>query len=204
MNGKNGMTPQTKILLALILVVGAAAAFYFLGYKPLQEQQQQLQAQISEAEQQIETEQTKIAGINKRKEEIEDGKLSGSAVEVYDSSNGEWAAVSDIMKRYATSYSLSFGEPQCDDGTYVRRSMAVTFTAADYTTAKQILAELAASRYRNIIKDIKLTSTGSTSDAKFTGFNADNPVQGSANIVFFETVKGAENTTGLKMNSNGN
>lgn len=203
MNRKNGMTPQTKLLLILVLIIGAVSAFYLLGYKPLQEQQQQLRAQISEAEQQIETEQTKIAGINKRKEEIEDGKLSGSAVEVYDSSNGEWAAVSEVMKRYATSYSLSFGEPQCDDGIYVRRSMTVTFTAADYTTAKQILAELAASRYRNLIRNIKLTSTGSMSDAGFTGFNADNPVQGSANIVFFETVKGSTNTTGLKMNSKG-
>lgn len=201
MNGKNAIDAQTKLVLIIALVIAAAASFYFLGYKPLKEQEAQLRSEISETEKKIETEQKKISGINKRKEEIADGRTSGSAVEVYDNSNAEWAAVSEVMKRYATSYSLSFGSSKSDDGVYVRRGMNISFTAADYTTAKQIIAELAASRYRNIISDIKLTSTGSKGSAGFAGFNADNPVQGSVSITFFETVNGAEDTTGLKMNS---
>lgn len=200
MNGKNALDAQTKLVLIIALIIAAAAAFYLLGYKPLKEQEARLRSEIAETEQKAETEQAKIAGINKRKEEIADGMVSGSAVEVFDNSNAEWAFVSEIMKRYATSYALSFGEAKSDDGVYVRRGMQISYTAADYTTAKQIIAELAASPYRNIISDIKLTSTGSDAGADFTGFNADNPVQGNISITFFETMKGVKNATGVKVN----
>lgn len=179
----NKLSAQAKLIIIAVLVILIGVGYYFLVFKAYNTKEEKVKQEISSMQAQIDAENTKIAGINKRKAAIEEGKTLGSIVWPADNSNAELAFLSGLLKQNTTTYSTNFGgAPQGD--TYVRRSVSVNYTSPSYAQARAVIDEIASSGFRNIITNVSLTSGGKE------GFNDENSdVSCSFTVTFIESVK---------------
>jgi len=181
-SGFKKLSAQAKLLIVVLIALAAILAYYFLVYVNFNRQELELRTQIGQLNDEIAVEQAKIDSINARKKAIEEGKKLGSAVEPYDNSNTEWAVLSGFLKKYTTTFSLSFGKPAEAD-VYARRSVNVNFVAEDLEHARAAIDSIADSKYRNIIT--KLTFNAQPADK---GINGVGPVSCSFTVTFLESM----------------
>lgn len=175
------LSAQAKLLIAVLVAAVLFLAYYFLVYRYYNEQEALLRSRISQLQAEMDDEQIKIDSIIARKRAIEEGKKLNSAVEPYDNSNTEWAVLSGYLKKYTTTFSLSFSEPP-EDAVYARRSVAVNFVAPDLESTRAAIDEIADCRYRNIIT--KLTLSAQPTDK---GLNGTGPISCSFTVTFLES-----------------
>jgi len=183
-------TTREKILILVCSIIALGIFYYQFAFSGFQSQMAQYDT--ADLEDQVMVEETRAMKLSQMKEDIANasGKTLGE-VAVYNNQSNEIQALNDILSGRATSISITWNQPTLTDMT-VRRDASISFTAADYATAREILTDLSNCRYRLIINDVSLNAKDTeTSLTESAGINA------SVTVTFFETADGAATTQGL-------
>lgn len=178
----NKLSAQAKLIIIAVLIILIGVGYYFLVFKAYNTKEEKIKSDITAMQGKIDAENTKIAGINKRKKDIEQGKALGSIVFPADNSNTEAAFLSSVIKRNATTGSYSIGGAQKSE-TYVRRNVSVSCVSPSDAQARAVLDEISSSGLRNIITNVSMTASGKN------GFSSDGDVSCSFTVTFIESVK---------------
>ena len=149
-------TKKETVLLLLLTALIMGLLYYQFVYKDIQNKKAMYDTAAIEDE--ILSEQTKRAQIDKMKKEIEENQNNENAgyVATYDNQKAEITSLNDILAD-ADTFSLGFDKATAVDDA-VRRNINVSFTAKDYRTAKAIISALHDSEYRCLIRDLTITA----------------------------------------------
>ena len=176
-------SPREKFLLLLLVIVFLIGAYYLGVHLPVKNQLEEAELRKEE----LHLELTALRAQRDRmdymqkviaeKEAQADPGLPLVApydnfTQMMDQLNGILAGVAD--------YSLTF-DPVVAEGALVRRPVLMSFTAASYARAQEILRSLEYGRYRCQISDLTIMGTES-------GVGGG-PVSVSATVTFFETTE---------------
>ncbi len=148
----------------------------------------------------LEDELTVLSAKASRKKTMEDyiDKHSDEEVgevAVYNNLANEIDALASVLSENVENVSINWNEPVLSNKT-VRRNANITFNASSYTTAKQIVKNIANLQYRCIVTQLSMSTDSDSS------LNRTDNVSVSMTVTFYETTEGSTNTSGLVESSN--
>lgn len=186
---------KSEEIVLLLLAAALIGLFYYqFVYKGLQEAKVQYNTSVLETE--LAAYQTKAASMQQMQEQIESGKLtSDGVVATYNNQKQEIIALNNIFED-AETFNLNFQEPTAYSGdTTVRRGLQITFAAASYETAREMLEELYHCEYRCLLQDITISPSnrGNGGSNSLSG----GAVEVSVTVTFYETLYNAPSTDGI-------
>lgn len=181
---------REKVLILVLVVLLVAACYYFLVVKNVADTKAENDLQLQEIQQQIEL-QTALATARTRMEselsELGDvEKLP--VVATYDNIRNELDELNALLAGVST-YDVKFSQPELT-GELVRRPVTITYTVPSYDAALNIVQSLQNGSYRCDIDDFALTG-------KMLADGSIESVNATLDVTYFETTKGATNTSGL-------
>ena len=181
-----------KIILLLMVIFLLALVYYYFVDRPVRNGREEYESEISNLEMTNGILSAKLASLQETSESFAELKEEGtlSYMASYNNGNAEMELLHKILS-YAASYNISFSNVT-RDGDLIRRKLAVTFTASDYTRAADIIDNLLDSDYRSLASDIKVTGITANTDTAKTG-----TVSVSMNLTFYETMEGGTADEGL-------
>ena len=176
-------TNREKALMVVLAVVLLACVYYLFVFTPSQEVISNAKSQVAQLETEVTLQQTMAAQKSTMADELAERKASGAKPKKtaqYDSSDAFMKELNGILAG-AQTYTLNFADPEkSDDGSTVRHSANINFTASSYTAAKDLIAKLVDGKYSSLVTDFSI----SAGDASTGGGAAS----GAVNIVYYETV----------------
>lgn len=176
---KRAFTQREKgmllVLVILVLVVGYVKFFY----EPNSDALTAAEERRTQAEDSIAIEQVRAQKLETMRAELKEYEDDGaSSAEIPDYDNIENVMVQlDSIFAVAQEYSLTFDDVEQGDS-LISRPIQVTFTAKNYTAAKQILAGLYGCRYRCVLTNISVSGKSSV--------QTDSPITVSLTATFYE------------------
>lgn len=179
---KNSKLSARESLMLVVLVVLLVGVGYYLGfYAPLQEELASVAAQCNDIDSQITSSMAKIGKMDDMQTEL-DEILSRPAHELteiapYDNKEVVLNQLYGILGQ-TEDYSLNFTDPDVQSDGTVRRNISMTFSCADYASAKAVIDALTTSHWRCLVSNLSITS--STSNI------LEESVTVTATITFFE------------------
>lgn len=180
-------TTRGKILLLVCAVLFVGIFYYEFAYKYFKTQLTNYD--VTDIQTELDTEQVVALRLTQMQKYLDEHKNdSYGTVEPYNNLSNEVAALGEILDGNATDINIAWSEPTASDST-VRRTATVSFNAANYETARNIVTNIANLKYRCIISDIQLNSSESNM--------ASSQVSVSLSVTFYETTEGATDTNGL-------
>ncbi|SFG29939.1 hypothetical protein [Oribacterium sp. WCC10] len=184
-----------KAFLLVLSIILLCLVYYRFIYVSVNNRIEAADATI--IEEQIEAEKAKAEIIQAMKDEVSENqeKMNG-VVSTYDNFKAEASLLNSIFVPMAESYNFSFDTPVADNDT-VRRNIKISFTAANYQICRKIIQQIHDSRYRCMIKDISLSAVNNRNNTYEIASVLNSPINCSLNVVFYETLIGAESTAGL-------
>ncbi len=180
-------TTREKILLLVLAVLLVLVVYYYLVDMPLRSQKETLTSGIATAQAEYDTTHAKYMEYQHMKEDMEQVTEDTSIMASYNNRSEEIAFLDDLFKN-TLQYSVGFS-PVSVEGDQIRRSFTVSFTAASYEQAMNILKKLSDCHYRCVISDIACSGNGESS--------LSGPVTISCGAVFFETMVDRTTDAGL-------
>lgn len=191
-------TKREKLLMLLLAVVLLCLFYNQFVKKPVE--RRIAAADTTELEQQIGTEESRAERIRAMRAEMAANRDGGSGyVSTYNNFNAEANALNEIIQA-AESFQFSFRQPVATEDV-VRREIGISFTAADYRLARQILQQIHDLGYRCLIQNVELSADRgrrydtSLPEGELSLENA--AVRCSLNIIFYETLYDADTEEGL-------
>ena len=173
-------TNREKALMLVLAVIILACAYYLLVFSPSKDAIDSSQTQVSQLQSELLVDQAMAQKVQTMQAELDQKKENGEQVKTtleYDSAPVIMRELNNIMAGTKT-YSLSFADAeQSEDGTMMRHSVNVTFTASSYSAAKRVIDELVNNKYTSLVTDFSITAQGD-----------DGTAQASATIVYFESL----------------
>jgi Tfp pilus assembly protein PilO len=182
-------TIRERVLIGLLGAILVILCYYQFVDQPVRTAINSANAEKQSLQMELETVEAKVAMVNNMENELDDIAKSGakSKMESYNNSKAELALLNDILAS-ATDYSITFAEVR-RDGDQIRRDFSLQFTAPNYQTVEDILADLARSPYRCLVGDISCSSGARNV--------SDSTVSVSATATFYETMVGGTADAGL-------
>lgn len=172
-------TTREKVLMLILSVIILACAYYLLVFAPSQEAINSSKTQVSQLESELMVDEAMALQVQNMQAELDQKKASGQRVKETlecDSTAVIMRELNNIMAGTST-YSLSFADAESsDDGSMVRHSVSVNFTAKNYTAAKRVIEELVNNKYTSLVTDFSITAQDDSGKASAT-----------ATIVYFES-----------------
>ena len=153
---KKKLSTKELVLVVILLMVVVALAFYKLYLTPLQAKIETFNS-LADTEQVMLDTNTAIAMDMRRMESfIEEKKNDGEthAIPFYDNTDKLMNDLNSILGT-SQSFSLNFGSTTADNY-LVKRPVTLSYTAADYETAREILDQLNDSDNVNQITDLSI------------------------------------------------
>lgn len=155
-------TQREKTMLIVLLILVLGAAYYFFFFTPLQDRIATAEGRISTAQDQRMLEQIKLVKMSTMQREIEEMKTSGAqtirALPPYNNLNMVMMELNNIMKA-STSFDIRFPEIDATQR-IVPRTVNITFTAANYSAAKQLIQRLSDCVYRCTVDSVEVLAEG--------------------------------------------
>ena len=151
---------ELVLLVILILIVG----YYFGVQLPVSKMSEPVQAQLSEAQAELDTANAKLANKAKMEKELVSFQSVGttaSRTPSYDNTNDIIVELNSILGG-ASKYTVSFGDTETD-GTIVRRPIELEFGAATYNEAVKKIRKLESSTNGYLVTEATVTGTNPTS-----------------------------------------
>ena len=186
-------TLREKILLLVCAVILLGVFYYFVIWAPTSETINNNNSEELQSELLIE--QAKAMSITTMKKSIEDAKTNNlGTVAAYNNLSNEINELNSILNG-TSSINLTFSDATLS-GTTVRRDITVNYSTSNYAQARSVMNDLAACKYRCLIKDATISSKTSTATS---GVQSAGTVDVSLKITFFETATGATSMDGLKV-----
>ncbi len=183
---------KEKILILFLIIVLIALGYYQFIHKKVVSDIEKADTEYEALRTELTAVNAKVAALTKMQNEI-DSISSGGTVSIMPSYNNSKAVnqlLNDVL-RVTDDYSLTFANVT-KNGDQIRRSVSIQFTARDYTTVQNVLAQLTESQYRCIVMDISCSSgTARTRNIQYDVVNV------KATVVFFETMVGGTPDAGL-------
>ena len=184
---KQKLEKKEKVVIILAIVMLVISIYYFGCYKPCQTMIESYQT--DDLMQEFTIEQMKRKQNENMEQEIENNQAAGlGEVYPYNNLQMEVEALNTIMAK-TTSFDLSFSDA-IQDGSAVKRPVALSFTTSDYATAKAIIEELYTCKSRCIINDLSISSS-QKDDNKQVEWST------SVQLTFIEAMQDATSTEGL-------
>jgi len=184
-------TTKESLIIALLALALIGMCFYRFIYKPTQEEIDSYDT--TELEEEYEQQQLIATRIKQMRDEMsEEDEVTDSRISVYSNQKNELNALNDILAS-ATDFKVSFEAPTAE-GDLVRRNARITFYAASYYTAEEIIKDINNCDYLCIIRDMTIQPS-----VGYSNTTLDNgTVQASLNVVFYETLYGASDEYGIE------
>lgn len=174
-------TRREKIMLLVLAVLLLGLGYFKFFWTPMQNDLKIQQQRLADVQDSLMIEQTKLLQMQQMEKKMEELKASGAVpdaeVPVYDNVKNVMVQLNAILTR-AQEYNLSFHEIGTDDNGIITRPVELSFTAADYATARGIINDLYHCPYRCGVSDI----TVSTENDLTSGSD----IQVSLTITFYE------------------
>ncbi len=182
-----------EIVLLILTAILIGLFYYQFVYKGVVNARTQYDTSILEME--LQSYETKAATMKQMEEEIASEKeASDGVVATYNNQKQEIVELNNIFAD-ADTFDLSFANPTATSGdNTVRRSITANFSASSYAEAKEMITSLYHCKYRCLIQDISISSSGSSSSEENL---ASGPVQVSLTVTFYETLYNAPSTDGI-------
>lgn len=180
---KKTFTGREKIMLVFLVVLLVGVVYYMGFYQPTTTEIALIQQQVVDADSQIAAASSKIASINAMQAELDEifSRPEEEITEIapYDNAKAVMAQLNGILA-LSNEYNLSFQEPTVQSDGTVRRVISMSFSCADYTTARTILEALANNQWRCLVNNLSISAS-----EDFT----QEEVSVSATITFFESTQ---------------
>ena len=171
-----------EIFMVVVLVALLAGVAYYMGfYTPLQEEIASINSQASAIDSQITAAASQIARMDVMQAELDelfaDPNAKLSEIAPYDNKEVVLNQLNGILQA-SEQYSLNFAEPTFNENGTVRRNVTMSFSCADYASAKQIIKNLNESQWRCMVSNLSISGGGDIMEGG---------VSVSATITFFES-----------------
>ena len=200
------------IVMVVFLVVFLIGVLYYMGfYKPLQADLASITSQTVQTDDQINQAMNKAAEMKRMRDELDvilsQPKFQITEIAPYDNKNIVLNMLNGVLGA-SEEYSLSFTDPEIEEGGTVRRDVSMNFSCRDYDSAKINLRNLTKSNWRCLVRNVSINADGSvaehldedekkeleekTEDEDKAYDENDlmmTPVSVSATITFFESTK---------------
>lgn len=182
-------TLKEKILLLILTVILLGAVYYLAVDQPVR-------SAISEAmneQDNLNTEllilQQKAATLSRMQTELEtiQGNASYGEMGSYNNAKAELEELNQVLQD-ADSYDISFSNVT-RDGDLIRRTFSLTFSAADYAKAEDLIKRLCEGQWRCLVSGINIVSQ--------EGDFAAGAVNVGLSATFYETMTGGTPDSGL-------
>jgi hypothetical protein len=187
---------KEKIVMLLIAILLLGFFYFWMVKEPVAHRI--AASDTTELENQIQVEQQKNSSIKQMEQEMNQNETASTAVvATYDNFKQESIELNRIFAE-AVSYSFSFEKPVAS-GETVRRNIGISFTAADYTSARRMIDALHNDPYRCLIHDVSLAAIDhNSSDTDAVANLQNSQVSGSLTVTFYETLHDAATREGLE------
>lgn len=183
---------REKILIFVFTLLLLATFYYKVAYVDFK--QQMAQYDVVTLQEEMDIEQAKGIHMTKMKTAIEQSKSQKKGeVEKYNNQANEMIAINNALGTTSKNVSISWGEPILES-TIVRRSANVSFTTSSYESFKAILKDIAEGPYRCIVNNVQISTDKSESVTQGAKVNV------SLQIVYYETIDGVKDLSGLDLN----
>lgn len=182
-------TLKEKVLLIIMAVILLGAVYYLVVDQPVRNaianaknEQENLNMELMLQQQKA----MSLANMQNELDVIENIDVYGE-MGSYNNSKAELDELNQLLKA-AQSYNISFSNVS-REGDLIRRTFSLTFTAADYEKAEDLITKLCENKWRCLISNISFVSS------------EKNLQQGSVNVgltaTFYETMTGGTPDSGL-------
>lgn len=170
------------IFMVVVLVGLLAGVAYYMGfYTPLQEEIASITNQANSVDAQITAAASQIARMDVMQAELDelfaDPNAKISEIAPYDNKEVVLNQLNGILQA-SEQYSLNFAEPTFSENGSVRRNVTMSFSCADYASAKTIIKNLNESQWRCMVSNLSISGGGDIMEGG---------VSVSATITFFES-----------------
>ena len=195
---KRAFTRREKILLILLSVVVLCGVYFRLFFEPAQARIAAAQGSLSQAQSAVQQDRLRLGQIRKMQDELQEMKNSGapaSEIPDYDNIGNVMVQLGSILET-TSGYQLKFAGLKFGD-LLISRPVQITFTAADYASAKKTLSALYGSKYRCALSGITVT----TGDAADPGNIAAQKVSVTLTATFYEKYQDAAAKKALQKSS---
>ena len=188
-------TLREKILL-LVLAVIVIIGFYYIGVdQPVRDAVNQAKSQQDALNTELTILQAKADSLTRMQSEMEEIQKDETLGEMgsYNNSKAELDELNQILQD-ADSYDIRFSDVT-RDGNLIRRAFSLTFSAADYDKAQELVERLCTNQWRCLVSDIRFAAKG------------DNLEDGGVNVgvtaTFYETMVDGKADSGLPADTSG-
>ncbi|MGI6105886.1 MAG: hypothetical protein ACOYD7_06850 [Raoultibacter sp.] len=184
-------TTREKALVAVLVVIILASAYYFGVHQNIANAKAQNEATLIELEDEILVQSTQSTLLLRMQSELDQlGSLDNlPVVAVYDNVGNEPQELNAVLAS-TSSYKVTLSTP-VKQGSTIRRAVDVSFSTANYESALSILEQLQNGSYYCQISDADLT-------AKVLANGSIESVNATLKVTFFETATGATNLNGVE------
>ena len=179
-------TTREKIMLLVLTLILLAAGYYAVIDQPIRTAINEAKSQQDELNTELMLLQTKAASLSRMQSELDSIEQSGSLGKMgsYNNSKAELDELNQLLQDAKTYFS-----DVTRDGDLIRRSFSLTFSAADYDKAADLVNRLCTGEWRCIVSDLRYVAAG------------DDLNTGSVNVgvtaTFYETMQGGKADSGL-------
>ena len=183
------LTKKEKIFLVIVVLACLGSIWFFGIYRPIRQRIQA--ADTTELEDELSIEEMKALKIQSMQKEITANKEAGlPEIPSYNSFKEEIAELNKIFGN-AVDFDFQFSEPE-QDGSLIRRNVAVKFDAKNFEAAKEMVKEI-----RTMVHDLSISSNSRTSADHQDDIKQD-PVTVTFLMTAYETSYGADTVEGLE------
>ena len=188
------LTRTEKIVLLILVALFLLAGWYMGIYHPIQLRIQA--ADTTDLESEMEMEQMRAAKIKAMQAEIDENKNVGAPM--VPSYNNFKKELDELNQTFGQAYEFhfQFSEPE-QDGSLIRRNVAVKFDAKNFEAAKEMVKEILNSPFRTMVHDLSISSNSRTSADHQDDIKQD-PVTVTFLMTAYETSYGADTVEGLE------
>ena len=190
----HALTKKEKVFLVVLILACLTSIWFFGIYRPIRQRIQA--ADTTELEDEISIEEMKTVKIQSMQKEVAANKEAGlPEIPSYNSFQEEIAELNKIFGN-AVDFDFRFSEPE-QDGSLIRRNVAVTFDAKNFQTAKEMVREILNSPFRTMVHDLSIFSRSGVSAEQEADIRKD-PVTVTFLMTAYETSYGADTEEGLE------
>lgn len=153
------LTSREIVLIIILVVLVLVSGYYLLFYVPVQNEKDSLTNRIEDTETEISVDQARVEELDRMKAELEAifaGGADPASMAPFDNWENVMNQLNGVLS-VAEDYSIDFAtvDEDGEDGV-IRRKISLSFTCADYASARDVLQQLHDSPYRCMIDDLNV------------------------------------------------
>ena len=186
---------REKALIGVLVVILLFLLWYQFIFSNVQNQVDGLQTQISDAQENLTIDQTKLTQLSSMQKAIDQYKQLGLSAEAMPSFDNQQNVMNLLNSTLAstTSYTLTFDDLDTSEADIVKRGVTITFGCNTYDEAKAVLLSLQQGPYPCAIDSMNLADTSVKAISTYSNIGSGtsagtvtSPYAVTAHVIFYE------------------